>query len=351
MSKSGELILKIFAGICVAVYAWMVVGQLFNVVKGIGGIFNALRFGVPMMLAQVVVCVVNVLTLAAYLWMLAALLLIILKRTQENSDALLTLTIGGVAVIAVVKLVAMLVSVLVVGLFSRRIGYSGVNTVMAKFKDLLLCTLGGAVAAGGAYGILRLVLGENPLVGKDIDTLLNEAKALVASLTARANAAAQNAKAGWEAQRQTQQAQAPAGQPPVVYSAGRLKTNRGLLMYILLNIVTFGIYSCFFIHALARDVNTACEGDGNHTAGLLKFVLLSFITCGIYSWVWYYGLGNRLAANAPRYGLNFQENGTTILLWMLIGALLCGIGPLVALHIICKNANALCGAYNARQSV
>lgn len=64
-------------------------------------------------------------------------------------------------------------------------------------------------------------------------------------------------------------------------------------------------------------------------------------------YVWYYGLGNRLAENAPRYNLNFQENGTTVLLWVLFGSFLCGIGPFVAMHIIIKNTNALASAYNA----
>lgn len=70
------------------------------------------------------------------------------------------------------------------------------------------------------------------------------------------------------------------------------------------------------------------------------------ITCGIYAWIWYYNLGNRMAENAPRYGLNFQENGTTILLWYVLGSCLCGIGPFVAMHIMIKNMNALAYAYN-----
>ena len=61
---------------------------------------------------------------------------------------------------------------------------------------------------------------------------------------------------------------------------------------------------------------------------------------------WYYKLGNRLAANAPRYGMSFQENGTTIILWCIIGAFVCGIGPFVAMHILIKNTNAICAAYN-----
>lgn len=126
----------------------------------------------------------------------------------------------------------------------------------------------------------------------------------------------------------------------------KIREDRSLLTYILLTLVTCGIYSYYYIYCLANDINTVCQGDGKDTAGLLKFLLLSLVTCGIYTWVWYYSVGNRLTENAPRYGLNFQENGTTVLLWMLFGSLVCGIGPFVAWNIIIKNTNALAHAYN-----
>lgn len=122
--------------------------------------------------------------------------------------------------------------------------------------------------------------------------------------------------------------------------------NRSLVKYILLSIVTCGIYSYFFIYQLAKDVNIICSGDGKETAGLLKFILLSIVTCGIYSWFWMYNIANRLAENAPRYGMSFTENGTTVLMWYIFGAVLCGIGPFIGMNIIIKNTNALATAYN-----
>lgn len=118
------------------------------------------------------------------------------------------------------------------------------------------------------------------------------------------------------------------------------------MTYILLSLITCGIYGYYFIYKMAKDVNVACEGDGEQTGGLMAFILLSFITCGIYTWVWYYKLGNRLANNAPRYGMTFQENGTTILLWLVVGSIVCGIGGFVAMHFLIKNTNAICNAYN-----
>lgn len=130
------------------------------------------------------------------------------------------------------------------------------------------------------------------------------------------------------------------------YGGERLQTDRSLIAYILLSIITCNIYSYYFIYKMAHDVNIACDGDGESTGGLVAFIILSFVTCGFYAYYWYYKLGNRLAANAPRYGMNFQENGTTVLCWCVFGLFICGIGPYVAMHILIKNTNSICAAYN-----
>ena len=143
-------------------------------------------------------------------------------------------------------------------------------------------------------------------------------------------------------QQYTQQpAPAPMGYAPI-------KTDRGVIGWLLLSIVTCGIYSYYFLYCLARDINVMCQDDGDSTPGLAAFILLSFVTCGFYGLYWYYKIGNRLQANAPRYGLMFQENGTTVLMWQIVGALLCGLGPIFAMNIIIKNTNAMATAYNTR---
>ena len=128
----------------------------------------------------------------------------------------------------------------------------------------------------------------------------------------------------------------------------KIKEDRSLGMYIILSLVTCGIYSYYFLYTMAQDANTVCAGDGKQTAGLVAFILLSLCTCGIYAWFWYYGLGNRLAENAPRYGLTFTEKGTTVLMWLIFGSFLCGIGQFVAMHILIKNMNQLAHAYNTQ---
>jgi hypothetical protein len=122
---------------------------------------------------------------------------------------------------------------------------------------------------------------------------------------------------------------------------------RGLGGLILLSIITLGIYTLYWIHQLAKDVNAICEGDGKKTGGLLKYLLLGIITFGIYDLVWLYMLGDRLQDNAPKYGLTFKESGTAVLLWYIFGAFII-VGPFIALYIIIKNTNALADEYNKK---
>lgn len=127
---------------------------------------------------------------------------------------------------------------------------------------------------------------------------------------------------------------------------GYIQTDRSILVYIILSFITCGIYGFWFIYTIARDMNVMCSGDGDRTPGLGAYIGLSIVTCGIYNLWWVYKIGNRLAYNAPRYGLQFQENGTTVLMWYIVGIILCGLGPWIGMYIIIKNTNAMAAAYN-----
>lgn len=138
----------------------------------------------------------------------------------------------------------------------------------------------------------------------------------------------------------------PVNGQPGNFVSGPLSTDRSIVAYILLGLVTCGIYGLYTLHCMIKDVNVTCAGDGKNTPGILEYILFGILTCGIYDYFWLYNFGNRISENAPRYGMNFQENGTTILLWWIFGILLCGVGPYVAIYILIKNTNALNQAYN-----
>ena len=64
-----------------------------------------------------------------------------------------------------------------------------------------------------------------------------------------------------------------------VRPVGQLKTNRGLLKYIIFSIITFGIYPLVFMSSISSDVNVVCSRyDGKKT---MHYCLLYFIVSPI----------------------------------------------------------------------
>lgn len=339
VNLDSSLILKIGTGILALIYAIFALRYVFNGVRTLLSVFSwGYVASIPAILALI--------SGACYGGMAAVLVFLGFSKQREKAKSLFTvLGILGIAIIGISFLQMILFLVV------------GGNNVFV-IKSLLNPLLGTAAALAVTYGLLYLTK-EAPTVQdyQNMDSMSNVFKDCADAVQGAAKDVASDVNEKADAYRSSKtsynQNTGYQGQETTYtnynmnYSNGSpLKTDRGLLGYILLTLITCGIYSYYFIYTVARDVNTACEGDGKSTGGLLQFILLSILTCGIYSWIWQYSLGNRLAANAPRYGMNFQENGTTVLLWDLFGIFLCGIGPFIAMNIIIKNTNSICMAYN-----
>lgn len=290
----------------------------------------------------------SLLSMVLYIAMSTLLAVIAFSNEKEKINTYFIILCGIAALMVIGGVLRFIIT------FFQSLGYY--FSWMYFFENvstLLLTIMSMATVIGVTYSLLHLA-GKSP----DFKSL--------EKLGSTINNSAKNAKQNYENQKQAKQSMnanvnynsqnntnnaynnATYSNPNVVRP---LKTDRGLLGYILLTIITCGIYNYYFIYTVARDVNVACAGDGKSTGGLLKFILLSILTCGIYSWWWEYSLGNRLAESAPRYGLSFSENGTTILMWLLFGMLLCGIGPFIAMNIIIKNTNSICMAYNHKHGL
>ncbi|MGI5893079.1 MAG: DUF4234 domain-containing protein [Candidatus Merdivicinus sp.] len=123
---------------------------------------------------------------------------------------------------------------------------------------------------------------------------------------------------------------------------------RNFWVYLLLNIVTCGFYSWYFLYTTTRDINIMVGDDGRNTEPT-TVLLLTLVTCGFYSLYWYYDQGNRIKALSDRNNIPCNENGTSYLMWILIGALICGIGSYIGIFLFIKNLNSLIDAYNASQ--
>ncbi len=104
----------------------------------------------------------------------------------------------------------------------------------------------------------------------------------------------------------------------------QLKTNRNLFVYIILSLITCGIYSIYFLYALKRDTNIACAEDGKKTRGIIAMFLLTIITCGIYAIVWEVKLMTRHHEYCVRNGIKKYASFGTFYLWTMVGGMFAG---------------------------
>ena len=128
---------------------------------------------------------------------------------------------------------------------------------------------------------------------------------------------------------------------------GQLSTSRGLLKFILLTLITFGIYPIVFYSCISSDINViASRYDGKKT---MHFCLLLFIvspiTLGIGAIVWNHKLSERIGGELMRRSIGYSFGAGSFWGWNVLGSLII-VGPLVYLHKLCKSMNLLAENYN-----
>ncbi len=139
---------------------------------------------------------------------------------------------------------------------------------------------------------------------------------------------------------------APAAAKPNA-PAYQLPTKRGLLKFILLGIITFGIYPLVILTKISGEINTvASRHDGKST---MNYLLLAFIvgpiTLQIGTLVWWHRISNRFGAELKRRGLDYSISSSTFWGWCILGSLI-AIGPWVYIHKFLKASNMVNADYN-----
>lgn len=95
---------------------------------------------------------------------------------------------------------------------------------------------------------------------------------------------------------------------------------RNIAIYIILSVLTCGIYNLIWIYELAEDINIIDVDTASKTSGIMV-VLYSILTCGIYFWYWLYRSGDRLDRIRYNNGRNSANLG---LIYVILGIL--GLG-------------------------
>lgn len=128
---------------------------------------------------------------------------------------------------------------------------------------------------------------------------------------------------------------------------GKLKTNRGLLKFILLTPLTFGLYGIWVMSSISNDINViASRYDGRKTMHYcMLFFVVGPLTFGIAYIAWYHNISARIGSELKRRNIPYGFGAFSYWLWNILGALIV-IGPFIYRYKLFKAANKLCRHYN-----
>ena len=130
------------------------------------------------------------------------------------------------------------------------------------------------------------------------------------------------------------------------FGKAELRTNRSLLKYIFLGIVTLGIYDLWVLYTLAEDLNIlAYKHDGKRTMNVMLVDALASCTLGISVLVWNHKMAKRIGDELQFRNIDYKINSGTYWLWGVLGSFII-VGPFIYTHKLLKAMNLLCTSYN-----
>lgn len=92
---------------------------------------------------------------------------------------------------------------------------------------------------------------------------------------------------------------------------------RSLAMYIILSLVTCGIFALYWFYTIADDFDKQTEHNKVGTSPGVSLLLL-IVTCGIYGWYCFYKWGQATPELLSRYGTQGDDKGVLYLVLSIL---------------------------------
>ena len=128
-----------------------------------------------------------------------------------------------------------------------------------------------------------------------------------------------------------------------------MNDERSLFRWIVYGFFTLGIYNIWMLHYIAKDTNLLCEGTGKKTTGVLSFVLLGILTLGIYQVFWWFRVADMLDRAARARKLRSEISPGTVMLAFVLNYFVTYIAGLIGVYQILNALNGLSTEYNREQ--
>ena len=82
--------------------------------------------------------------------------------------------------------------------------------------------------------------------------------------------------------------------------------------YLILSLVTLGIYSIVVLYRFTKTVNILCDGDEKESPNYIVVYLLGIVTLGVYQLYWIYKQAERMQDIAPKYNCTISTSPVSI---------------------------------------
>lgn len=123
-----------------------------------------------------------------------------------------------------------------------------------------------------------------------------------------------------------------------------LATNRNMWVFMILSILTLGLYGVFFFIPFSFDLDKIVPSSKKQINYLWAF-LISLFTFNIVIDVWHYQTAKRVSEALDERQIDYEFGTGDFWLWFVLGSLII-VGPFVYFHKLCRAMNLLCAHYN-----
>ena len=135
------------------------------------------------------------------------------------------------------------------------------------------------------------------------------------------------------------------------YQEPELQTDRSMWKFMLLNLLTLGIYSIIFFTPFSYDIDkVAPKRDRSKTMNYLFVYILAIFTFSIVIYIWHYQIAQRVEEALSQRKINYEFETGTFWTYLFFGSFIL-IGPFVYYHKLCRAMNLLCEDYNKSLTV
>ena len=124
------------------------------------------------------------------------------------------------------------------------------------------------------------------------------------------------------------------------------KHARGMILFVLLNIITLGIYGLVVLSHVSQEINLiASDYDRKNTPYYCLAAFLSLITLGIYGVIYMNNLCARIGNELKRRNIKYKFSEASYWGWCVFGVLFL-VGPFIFWHKFFKAMKKLIADYN-----